>query len=205
MLEYYNGRLIVAGVMDNVSGSLASSLHWLDRFCGITPSTKRGQWIYMLIMILIPLVPIFALITQNIVLVNDILVRKSDLLISDRSVLKSDETARLIAALQQERSATLMQIYLSEQASKEVVLDFNNQRLQTDEALQNITNWRPFPEEVMFRSKLRLQIRIDDFRKLVDNRFNSNNLQKQKLAFDTLNFYTYATRVLLGMLSTIFI
>ena len=188
-----------------MSGSLATSLHWLDRFCGITPSTRRGQWIYMLIMILIPLVPIFALITQNIVLVNDILIRKNDLLISDRSVLKSDETARLIAALQQERSATLMQIYLSEQASQEVVLDFNNQRLQTDEALKNISVWRSPPGEEMFRSKLRLQIRIDDFRELVDKRFESTNLQKQKLARDTQIFYTYTTRVLLGMLSTFFL
>ena len=125
-----------------MSGSLALSLHWLDKFCGITPSTRRGQWIYMIIMILMPLVPIFALITQNIVLVNDILIRKNDLLISDRSVLKSDETARLIAALQQERSATLMQIYLSERASKEVVLDFNNQRLQKlFESLQLLIFW----------------------------------------------------------------
>ena len=55
----------------------------------------------------------------------------------------------------------------------------------------------------MFRSKLRLQIRIDDFRKVQDTRNVSNKKQNQKLAFDTMNFYTYTTRVLLDDLSYI--
>ena len=57
--------------------------------------------IYMFVMLLIPLIPIIALITQNCVMLNNILIRKSDLIDSDTSVLKSDETARLVAALQQ--------------------------------------------------------------------------------------------------------
>ena len=51
---------------------------------------------YMFIMLLIPLIPIFALITQNMLLLNNIIVRKADLISSDQSVLKSDETAKLI-------------------------------------------------------------------------------------------------------------
>ena len=44
-------------------------------------------------------------------------------------------------------------------------LDFASTRLMTDSALETITEWRQFSGEDMFRSKLRLQIRIDDFRK----------------------------------------
>ena len=58
----------------------------------------------MLTMLSIPLLPILALITQNIVLLTDTIQRKTDLLDADRSVLKSDETARLISALQQVRT-----------------------------------------------------------------------------------------------------
>ena len=58
----------------------------------------------MFIMLLIPLIPIIALITQNCVMLNNILMRKTDLIDSDASVVKSDETARLIAALQQVNS-----------------------------------------------------------------------------------------------------
>ena len=87
-----------------MSLSLAFSIQWLDRLCGIVPSSSKGRMIYMLTMLSIPLLPILALITQNIVLLTDTIQRKTDLLDADRSVLKSDETARLISALQQVRT-----------------------------------------------------------------------------------------------------
>ena len=61
-------------------------------------------------MIVIPLIPIMALVIQNIIILRDVIERKENLLVADRSVLKSDETARLIAALQRERTASLMQV-----------------------------------------------------------------------------------------------
>ena len=42
-------------------------------------------------MLLIPLIPIAALITQNMIILNTIIVKKADLQESDLSVLKSDE------------------------------------------------------------------------------------------------------------------
>ena len=74
---------------------------------------RYGQTLFTLVMILIPLIPIMALIVQNIVNLTEILERKSSLIVADRSVLKSDETARLISSLQQERTASLMQIFLT--------------------------------------------------------------------------------------------
>ena len=61
--------------MEGMSSSIAMSLQWIDKICGITPSSKRGQVIYMLAMLLIPLIPIFALVTQNVILLNDIITR----------------------------------------------------------------------------------------------------------------------------------
>ena len=55
------------------------SVQWLDKICGITPSTKRGQNIYMACMLLIPLIPTFALIVQNIILLDEIINRKANL------------------------------------------------------------------------------------------------------------------------------
>ena len=49
----------------------------------------------------------------------------------------------------------------------------------------------------MFKSKLRLQIRIDDFRELQDKRNLSSKEQNEKLALDSLDFYTYTTKVLI--------
>ena len=62
--------------------------------CGITPTSKKGQGIYMFIMLLIPLIPIFALITQNVILLNNIIIRKAEILETDDSVERSDETAK---------------------------------------------------------------------------------------------------------------
>ena len=86
----------------------------------------------MMAMLLIPLIPIFALVTQNVILLNEVIERKADLIESAKSVENGDETgiqsilllqeiivpmlilATLIGALQQERSAALMGLFLRE-------------------------------------------------------------------------------------------
>ena len=53
----------------------------------------------------------------------------------------------------------------------------------------------------MFTYYCRLQIRIDDFRKL--HRDKTGNTSSDEVAYETLRFYTYTTRVLLDDLSSI--
>ena len=95
-----------------VSDSVNMSMQWLDRICGITPTTKRGQNIYMAFMLVIPLIPIIALITQNVILLNDVIIRQSDLVDSDASVERSDEASKLVLGLQKERSETLFSLFV---------------------------------------------------------------------------------------------
>ena len=178
------------------------SLKWLENILG-RPTTREGHVIYMVVMVLIPLVPITALITQNVINLNTIIVRRSDLIDSDNSVEKSDETARFIANMQQERSIALMLTFLDEDfdaETKKINFDIEAQMLKTDVALENISEWRS-PEGVdILRSKLRLQIRIDDFRKLQKERKSRKN---EQVAYETLQFYTFVTRVLLDDMSAI--
>ena len=152
----------------SVTATMESGLEWLDKLCGLTPTSRQGQLVYMLIMLLIPLLPIFALITQNVITLNDIIIRKADLIDSDNSVEKSDETARFIANMQQERSIALMLTFLDEDfdaETKKINFNIDAQTVKTDVALENISEWRaPLGVDIL-RSKLRLQIRIDDFRK----------------------------------------
>lgn len=117
-----------------------------------------GQYIYMMAMLLIPLIPIFALVTQNVILLNDIIERKADLIESSSSVENGDETATLIGALQQERSAALMGLFLREgfdSITDKIDFNIDTLRIATDTALENITLWRAFTGEGLFRSKLR--------------------------------------------------
>ena len=159
----------------------------------------------MACMLLIPLIPIFALITQNVILLNDIIIRKTDLLDTDNSVERSDEAARLVSSLQQERSETLFSLFVTNNLATQVSigLDLKTRFLQTDFALENISNWRSPVGEEMFRSKLRFQIRLDDFRKLVVENNETNGEQSDLVAEDAMYFYTYATKVLLDDLSNI--
>ena len=112
----------------------------------------------MMAMLLIPLIPIFALVTQNVILLNDIIERKADLIESSSSVENGDETATLIGALQQERSAALMGLFLREgfdSITDKIDFNIDTLRISTDTALENITLWRAFTGEGLFRSKLR--------------------------------------------------
>ena len=190
-----------------ISESVNISLQWIDNMCGITPTTKRGQNIYMACMLVIPLIPIFALITQNVILLNDVIIRKTDLIASDGSVEQSDEASRLVSSLQQERSETLFSLFVTNNIQSQVAvgLDLKKRFLQTDFALENMSNWRSPVGEEMFRSKLRFQIRLDDFRKLVieNNETSQNEDQSELVVEDAMYFYTYATKVLLDDISNI--
>ena len=187
------------------SESVAISLQWLDKLCGITPTTKRGHNIYMACMLLIPLIPIFALITQNVILLNDIIIRRTDLIDSEGSVERSDEAALLVSTLQKERSEALFSLFVDNNIATQISigLDLKARFLQTDKALENVKNWRSPEGAEMFRSKLRFQIRLDDFRKkVIEN--NETNADKSELVVeDAMGFYNYATRVLLDDLTNI--
>ena len=124
-----------------VSDSINFSIIWLDRMCGITPTTKRGQTIYMVFMLLIPLIPIFALITQNVIQLNDVIIRREDLTTIDKSVEGSDEAARLVSGLQQERSESIFSLFVTNNIETQISigLDIKRRFDETDEALEKIT------------------------------------------------------------------
>ena len=59
-----------------VSSTLEMGFEWVEQLCGLTPTSRQGQLVYMLIMLLIPILPIFCLITQNVLSLNDIILKK---------------------------------------------------------------------------------------------------------------------------------
>ena len=71
-----DGTSSVAKGSSSVSSSIESGFEWVEQLCGLTPSSRQGQLVYMLIMLLIPILPIFGLITQNVITLNDIILKK---------------------------------------------------------------------------------------------------------------------------------
>ena len=135
-------------------------------------------------------------------MLNDIIIRKADLIDIDIRVGKSDETAQLVSNLQQERSETLLSVFVSNNLVQQIQgarLDLKKRFELTDISLDNISDWRSPEGEDIFRSKLRFQIRLDDFRKRVTD--NNDTDTGDVVVSEAMNFYNYATKVLLDDLS----
>ena len=90
------------------------TIHLYDGNASHTPGIYLQKYYTKNTKLSFPQIPIFALVTQNVILLNEIIERKADLLESSLSVENGDETAKLIGALQQERSAALMGLFLRE-------------------------------------------------------------------------------------------
>ena len=69
--------------------------------------------------------------------------------------------SRFIMALQWERAAVSLSVFLDRKSGK--TTDLTKEYSNTDTALREV-NWRPFGPQKVFENPLRFQIRIDDFR-----------------------------------------
>jgi len=173
---------------------------------GVTPTSKQAQTIYMGFMLVLSLVPILALVIQNGTSLNEVLQLQDELILVEESVETSDDIASLVAHLQQERSEAVLTM-MSNAASVSIEdiqntgININQRYEVTDNAIESIKEWRSPPGEKIFQSKLRFQIRLDDFRKRIV--LNENTSSVDLSVEDVMQFYNYATRVLLDDLSNI--
>ena len=71
------------------------------------------------------------------------------------------DLSRFIMALQWERAAVSLSVFLDAKSGK--TTDLSKEYAKTDRALRTV-NWRVFGPEKVFENPLRFQIRIDDFR-----------------------------------------
>ena len=73
------------------------------------------------------------------------------------------DLSRFILALQWERAAVSLSVFLDAKTGK--TTDISVQYANTDRALRRVADkWRPYGPEKVFENPLRFQIRIDDFR-----------------------------------------
>ena len=85
------------------------------------------------------------------------------------------DLSRFILALQWERAAVSLSVFLDAKSGK--TTDLSVQYANTDRALRMV-QWRPYGPEKVFENPLRFQIRIDDFRlyKRMHELIQKNNL-----------------------------
>jgi len=133
----------------------------------VNPVTKTGQRLYMMHMLLLPFLPITALIVQNSTTLNNLLQYQRDVASIGRKVDGATLLEKFITNMQRERAEVAFYIFTN--GSQTLEMNLTTRFRHTDTTLENM----PWPDrfergkEDMFKSKLRFQIRHEDFRQRI--------------------------------------
>jgi len=130
----------------------------------INPVTKTGQRLYMVHMLLLPFLPITALIIQNSTTLNELLQYQTEVQRIGEKVETATFLERFITNMQRERSEVAFHIFTN--GTKTLGLNLTQRFKITDEAFEKMV-WPTIKQSEnteMFKSKLRYQIRHGDFR-----------------------------------------
>ncbi|XP_071748838.1 uncharacterized protein [Lepeophtheirus salmonis] len=152
----------------------------------INPSTPSGQKFFILHMLVLPLIPITALVIQNSVTMNTLLGYQYRVSTIRRQVRGAMEIAVFIQNIQEERAEVALYIF-SNQTNVKINSTMNtagnrmglSERFQqTDRALEEVPTWPNLYDTTgtkgteVFKSKLKFQIQHEVFRvKVREGRF----------------------------------
>ena len=124
----------------------------------INPVTKTGQRLYMVHMLLLPFLPITALIIQNSTTLNELLQYQTEVQRIGDKVETATFLERFITNMQRERSEVAFHIFTN--GTQTLGLNLTDRFKITDEAFEKMTwpNIKQSENTEMFKSKLRYQV-----------------------------------------------
>ncbi|XP_023330449.1 uncharacterized protein LOC111702886 [Eurytemora carolleeae] len=178
----------------------------------------QRQAVMMLGLLVLPMFPILTLIVQNAHTLSSLVNLKTDMLLTELVVKEGDEIAACISRLQEERS--MVAYYLSadrNKTQKDILRNGLQEKFaETDRAIVDISNWEQDKEgrttfDQQFSSKIKFQIRLEDFRTLVLKSGNSSvdsaegkTVSKRSITtvLEVMDKYNAANYVLLNQLSS---
>ena len=141
---------------------VTSTIHEISNgICTFSPTSNKGRMVFLFQTILLSFTPIMLLIVQNGISFGDMIKMKNDIIHKDNLVSEATQLSNCIISLQLERAMVALAVFLDVRSGK--ATDLSKEYANTDAALQ-LVRWRDFGTERIFESKLRFQIRIDDFR-----------------------------------------
>jgi len=140
---------------------------WGGGLCQINPVTKTGQRLYMVHMLLLPFLPITALIIQNSTTLNDLLQYQSEVQRIGTKVAAATLLEKFITNMQRERSEVAFHIFTN--GTQTLGRNLSERFMITDSAFEKMPwpNIKTTDNTQMFKSKLRYQIRHGDFRQRI--------------------------------------
>ncbi|XP_030751286.1 uncharacterized protein LOC115878819 [Sitophilus oryzae] len=149
-MEKNNQNAIGNNVQDGDDDSLRSlssediSQMTSRRYCcakSINPADGRGRKLHLLQMLVLPFIPIMALIVQTCLMLNNIMIFKHDSIEVENQVTFATELGKVVTRMQLERSEVAFFVYTSNIDTR-FKLDNLGKRFQlTNEAIGNMSFW----------------------------------------------------------------
>ncbi|KAK3875645.1 hypothetical protein Pcinc_019499 [Petrolisthes cinctipes] len=160
------------------------------------PVSKRGRILHLVQMLVLPFIPIVALVTQNCLSMSTAL--KNQAAVADITLQVNDavQIGELLRALQLER--TEVGYYILSNASESLRMNITSVYERTNLIIENLRQWpevhhHSSPSTNYFKSRVRFQIRLQDFRDSID--------PLEAYVMRILRWYNNANTILLRVLA----
>ncbi|XP_074039718.1 uncharacterized protein [Leptinotarsa decemlineata] len=125
------------------------------------PADGRGRKIHLMQMLILPFIPIMALIIQTSVLLDNILTTRSEVMEIENQVTFATELGKVVTRMQLERSEVAFNVFTSVSSKR---IDLDTRFGLTDEAIKNMSSWPPihlqdnekyYPDRDSFQNSLK--------------------------------------------------
>uniref|UniRef100_A0A1A9VKM1 guanylate cyclase n=1 Tax=Glossina austeni TaxID=7395 RepID=A0A1A9VKM1_GLOAU len=164
------------------------------------PAIKTGRRLQLMQMIILPFIPILALIVQTSVTLQEILDYKAEVADIEAQVTIATDLGKVVTRLQLERSEVAFFIFANGSEERSNLA----QRFKvTDQALNNMTTWSEVSvptspdddDEEVLLNRTEFQNRLNEFRERILSEPEDNSVT------DVMNWYTSINKALLHHLS----
>ncbi|XP_075168343.1 uncharacterized protein LOC142240526 [Haematobia irritans] len=164
------------------------------------PAIKTGRRIQLMQMIVLPFIPILALIVQTSISLHDVLEYRVEVADIETQVTIATDLGKVVTHLQLERSEVAFYIFTN---GSKVRSNLTQRFAVTDQALSNMTTWSEVsvptsPDDDDYEvllNRTEFQYRLNEFRDRVRAEPEDNSIT------DVMNWYTSINKALLHHLS----
>ncbi|XP_063615713.1 uncharacterized protein LOC134788841, partial [Penaeus indicus] len=152
--------------------------------CGLDPTTGRGKQIHLAQMLLLPFVPIMALIIQNSINMVSILEYQNDMQETIDQVQISTGLGNVTEALQSERAEIAFYLFTNGSIIRR---NLSEHFAYTNSLIENLI-WPSFRiDDQLFQNKILFRIRLDDFRDKI-TKFDTPNIEAGIAFYNRANY-----------------
>ncbi|ERL83905.1 uncharacterized protein LOC125502904 isoform X2 [Dendroctonus ponderosae] len=165
----------------------------------INPADGRGRKLHLLQMLVLPFIPILALIVQTSVILRNIMILKNDSIEVENQVTAATELGKVVTRMQLERSEVAFYLYTGGKELKTERTDLKARFKLTNEALGNMSFWPPLNLQIdgsrkVYLDKETFLTNLTTFRQTVN--------QSEETTFtDVLAWYTSVNAAMLEHLT----